>query len=76
MAVVPKRVDVRGRACPIPIVELGRAAAGMSSGEEAEVLASDRAFPADVEAWCRRTGNVLVGMESLNGSYVARVRKT
>ena len=70
-----KTIDVRGRACPIPIVELMRAIKPLAMGDEVEVSADDRAFPADVEAWCAKTGHKLVGLSAADGAHTATVRK-
>lgn len=68
-------LDMRGRACPAPIVELMRAVRGMRDGEVIEVLADDRAFPADVAAWCRKTRNALISIETREQLHVAHVQK-
>jgi TusA-related sulfurtransferase len=68
-------IDVRGRACPMPIVELMRAMKTLNVGEEVLVLADDAAFPADVRAWCKQTGNTLVDLVDADGAHEARVRK-
>lgn len=70
-----KKLDVTGRACPIPIVELMRAVGQVGAGEEIEIRADDRAFPADVKAWCNRTGHTLIELAELGGSFTARIRK-
>ena len=66
---------MRGRACPAPIVELMRAIRAMSDGDTVEVIADDRAFPADVTAWCKKTNNALVSLETRADAHVARIRK-
>ena len=66
---------MRGRACPAPIVELMRAVRGMVDGDTVEVLADDRAFPADVTAWCRKTQNILIRIESKGETHLAIVQK-
>jgi tRNA 2-thiouridine synthesizing protein A len=68
-------VDARGRACPIPIVELMKAMRGCAAGDTVEVRANDRAFPVDVAAWCKKTGHVLVSLDTSGTEYVALVRK-
>ena len=79
MASVPshaaKMVDARGKFCPMPIVVLSKEMRAMSSGDLLSMLADDPAFPADVEAWCTKTGNVLVSLTSEAGHYRATVRK-
>jgi tRNA 2-thiouridine synthesizing protein A len=48
----------------------------LEGGDEVEVVADDRAFPADVEAWCKKTGNSLISLTQDDAGHVARVRKT
>jgi tRNA 2-thiouridine synthesizing protein A len=72
---VAKKLDVHGRACPIPIVELMRAVKQIEVGQEIEIRADDRAFPADVKAWCQKTGHTLVELADKGDAYVALVRK-
>jgi TusA-related sulfurtransferase len=70
-----RHIDMRGRACPIPIVELARAARGLSPGESVEVTSDDRAFPADVSAWCKKTGHELESLRTEGSVFIARVKK-
>lgn len=72
---VARTVDARGKSCPMPIVELSREMKLAGPGEEVVVMADDRAFPADVEAWCRQTKNVLIGIAPEAGYFRATVRK-
>lgn len=73
---IAKRIDARGRSCPLPIVELARAAKQCRAGERLEILASDAAFPEDVKAWCRKMNHELLTLESVAGSFRAIVRKS
>lgn len=68
-------VDARGRACPIPIVELMKAMRGCAAGDTVEVRANDRAFPVDVAAWCKKTGHALVSLTAIDREFVAVVKK-
>ena len=68
-------LDARGRACPIPIVELMKAMRERAPGDEVEVKANDRAFPVDVGAWCKKTGHSLVSLETRGSEYVSLVKK-
>jgi tRNA 2-thiouridine synthesizing protein A len=70
-----KKLDVRGRACPVPIVELMREIRDLRAGDTIEITADDRAFPADVAAWCRKTQHELITLEPIGESHVAVVRK-
>jgi tRNA 2-thiouridine synthesizing protein A len=53
-------IDARGQLCPLPIIELGRAAKALVSGL-IELIADDPAALADVPAWCSLRGADLVG---------------
>lgn len=53
-------VDCKGIRCPMPLVEISKAIKGMAPGETLVVEASDPAFEADLRAWARKTGNILV----------------
>lgn len=71
-----KLIDARGRSCPMPIVELARAAKQCAAGERLEIVATDPAFPEDVRAWCRKMSYELVSLDSAGGEYRAVVGKT
>jgi TusA-related sulfurtransferase len=47
-------VDSRGRACPLPIIDLAKA---LKSHAEIELWADDPAVGADVGAFCTATGH-------------------
>ncbi|EMI47274.1 SirA family protein [Rhodopirellula sp. SWK7] len=49
--------------CPMPIVELTKAARTLSEGDQIEVTATDMAFKPDVEAWARRMGHQIESYE-------------
>ena len=56
-------LDCKGLQCPMPIVRLSQAIAAASSGVRIVVEADDPAFQADLEAWVRRMGHVLEGIQ-------------
>jgi len=68
-------IDAKGKSCPLPIVLLAKAVRSRSPGETQVVVADDRAFPGDVEAWCRKTGNELVSLRDKGGYFEATVRR-
>ncbi len=53
-------LDCRGQLCPLPIIELGKAFARTSPGDELILITDDPAAASDVAAWCRLRGQVLV----------------
>jgi tRNA 2-thiouridine synthesizing protein A len=67
----PFQVDARGKACPIPIIMLAKAARNLAPGAELTVLATDLAARCDVPAWARMTGNDFVGESETDGGAIA-----
>jgi tRNA 2-thiouridine synthesizing protein A/cysteine desulfurase len=69
--VAPLIVDARGKACPIPIIMLAKAAAGLAPGTELTVLATDLAARYDVPAWARMSHHDYVGESETDGGALA-----
>ena len=67
-------VDARGKSCPLPIVLLARKVRDLQEGSTVCILADDRAFPPDLEAWCKKTGNELLAMNDRGGFFEAEVK--
>lgn len=61
-------VEARGVLCPVPIIRLARAAAGLAPGSLVALLTDDPAAEHDVPAWCRLRGHALLSSEPLPGS--------
>lgn len=59
----------------MPIVLTARALNGVARGEMIAVRADDRAFPRDIEAWCKKTENELVSLEEKPGFHEAIIRR-
>jgi len=68
-------LDARGKSCPMPIVLLAKAIRDVSVGEHLVIQADDRAFPQDVEAWCKKTGNGLVELRRETSHFQAEIRR-
>ena len=64
-------VNSRGRRCPLPVIDLAKAAAGLPGGAEVTVLADDPAARSDVPAWCRLRGHAYLGETPADGGGVA-----
>lgn len=65
----PILLDTRGRACPIPVVLLGKAAREGVPGDRIELLATDAGSVADIPAWVEQTGHVLESAEQVEEHY-------
>ena len=68
-------LDCIGLYCPMPIYNTAKKLKEMKPGQVLEVLADDEGIKEDMPAWCRTTGNKLLGIEEENGEYKAYVRK-
>ena len=68
-------IDARGMLCPLPIIELAKAAVAARTGDELTVECKDAAARVDVPAWARMTGNEFVGeTETDGGAFALTVR--
>lgn len=67
-------LDVRGLNCPLPILRMKKALAGMASGQHIRVRATDPGSQIDFAAFCKHTGNEIVHQAEVDGvfEYVLR----
>jgi tRNA 2-thiouridine synthesizing protein A len=70
-----RRIDARGRVCPVPILMIQRTMKEVAPGDEVEITTDDRAFPEDIRAWCAHSKNALVEVQNLGTVSVARIRR-
>ncbi len=69
-------LDCVGLYCPMPIHNTAQRLKELKPGEVLEVLASDEGIKADAPAWCKATGNELLGIEESGGEYKVYIRKS
>lgn len=62
---MPKVLDVRGKFCPVPVMETAKAITQIDIGDTLEVLATDPAADPDIKAWAKRMGHEVVSSEKL-----------
>ena len=68
-------LDVRGVACPMPIVRTSQAMKALAFGDTLEVLATDRGALSDFPSWCETTGNELLEQSQEDGVFRFVLRK-
>lgn len=68
-------LDCVGLYCPMPIIKTKERMEELDIGQVLEVIADDKGIVADMPAWCRSTGNELLGLEEESGEYRVYVRK-
>ena len=56
-------LDVKGLACPLPILKLAQMIKNIDIGNVVEVLATDPGSVPDIAAWSRQSGNEVLKHE-------------
>ncbi len=64
-----KSIDLKGLACPLPILKASKALSQLPKGGTLEVLATDPGSVADFTAFSESTGNRLVEHSEAGGVY-------
>jgi tRNA 2-thiouridine synthesizing protein A len=64
-----KTLDVRGLACPLPVLKARKALSELPKGAMLEVLSDDPQAPADFTAFAESTGNALIEHSQSGGVY-------
>ena len=68
-------LDVKGMACPLPVLRANRALRSMLPGARLRVLATDRAAIADFQSFCRETGHDLLAWSEEGGALSFLIRR-
>jgi tRNA 2-thiouridine synthesizing protein A len=68
-------LNLKGLACPLPVVKTAKAIKGMAPGQLLEVFATDPGSVPDFKAWSRATGNPLVESSQEGDVYHFVVKK-
>lgn len=71
-----EQLNAIGIKCPRPLFEVHKKMGTLAVGQVLEVQADDPAFKLDIEAWCRRTGHLLVELQRQDDVYIATIEKT
>jgi tRNA 2-thiouridine synthesizing protein A len=69
-------VDACGAPCPVPILELAKAARRRPAGTQLVLWATDPAVERDVLAWCEATGHRVLAQDRDGGRFRAVVELT
>lgn len=68
-------VDARGKACPMPVIELSQAVEAAPVGARVRLLATDPAAKVDVPVWCRMQRQELRSATEAEGVWTFLVVK-
>lgn len=67
-------LDAKGLNCPLPILRAKKAIKEMSAGQVLEIQATDPGSVKDFEAFCRSTGNEMLGHRIEGDTYLFEIR--
>jgi len=68
-------LDTKGLRCPLPVLRARKAMKSVAPGGVLEVHATDPGSVKDFKAFCRTTGDTLLGAEESQGVFIFRIRK-
>ena len=69
-------LDVRGEACPYPLIRTKQQVDKLQKGQVLKILASDPVAPQNIDAWAKKSGNELLAVEAIKGNYSIFIRKS
>lgn len=70
-----KIIDCCGLQCPGPIMKVHEELSALKPGQILQVSATDMGFAKDIDAWCRRTGNILLKTERKERENIVTIKK-
>ena len=78
MQTIAVTLDLKGLACPLPIVRTAKAMKDLAPGQVLEALATDPGSVADFKAWSQSTGNPLLesGLQGDTYRFVLRKKES
>ena len=69
------QLDVKGLACPMPIVKTKKAMDTLGHGEVLEVLTTDKGALSDFTAWAKASGHTIVAQKEEAGVFSFYIQK-
>ena len=70
-----RRLDLRGLACPLPVLKARKALLGLAPGKRLLVEASDPLAAIDIPHFCSEAGHTLVATEKRGDAWVFLIER-
>jgi tRNA 2-thiouridine synthesizing protein A len=64
-----RTLDVKGLACPLPVLKAKKIMRELPKGSVLEVIATDPLSPADFEVFCRTSGHRMIESSQSSGVF-------
>ena len=68
-------LDVKGLACPMPIIKIKKGVKDIGVGEVLEIHATDKGLVADLAAWSQSSGHELMDQKEADGIFTFMIQK-
>jgi tRNA 2-thiouridine synthesizing protein A len=72
---VDMTLDCTGLSCPMPILKTKKAIDSLQAGQVLKMIATDPGSIPDINAWTRKTGNILLESRQEGSKYVFFLKK-
>lgn len=72
---VDRFLDAKGLICPLPILRTKKAMAALSKDQILKVETTDPGSKNDMSSWAKRTGNEIVRMDEISGTFTFYIKK-
>lgn len=70
------KLDLRGLACPLPVVKVGKGIKDVPVGGVVEAVATDPGALADFPAWAKTAGHEILSTERNGGEIVFLIKRS
>ncbi len=70
----PNYIDARRLLCPLPVIRVQDAVAGLKTGDKVVLSCTDPGVKADIPAWCRINGHEIVDISEQDNEIIITVR--
>ena len=67
---VDQVLDCSGLNCPLPVLKTKKAVDALTAGQTLKMISTDPGSQNDINAWCKRTGNELLGNPDVKKAYL------
>lgn len=72
---VDKQLDVKGLACPMPLIQTKKAITDLESGQVIEIATTDAGAKADLSMWSKSSGHEFLDSTENEGTYTIWIKK-
>ena len=69
-------LDAKGLSCPLPILKTKKAVEKLAKDQVLKVETTDPGSKNDMAAWAKRTGNEILKVEEVSGTFIFYIKKT